>query len=159
MSSYQIPSLCILRAFSSATQESVAGTFSALFGENVIKEVVMVERTDRETSEMFWLIFIHFNKLDESAYGDYLDTVKGFGERVLTGEEIKIEYSSPWYWKVRKYTPKPTAKPRILPAATKTHGAAAPNRAHNGQVGEVVDGSWVSEETTHSGEVAEPQAN
>ena len=132
MSSYQIPSLCILRAFSSASQETVTSTFSALFGENVIKEVVMVERIDRNTSEMFWLIFIHFNNLEESTYGDNLDTVKGFGERLAAGEEIKIEYSSPWYWKVRKYTPKPTVKPRILPAETPK---------------------------THSGEVAEAQAN
>ena len=166
MASYQIPSVCILRAFSTATDQTVRETFQQLFGEHAIADVAMVEREDRNTGEAFWLIFVHFNAVLESNYPD-LESAKTFGERLTAGEEIRVEYRAPWYWKVRQYVPKPRAAPRILPSDSKPTDADVLLRAWkdvSDQVTDAISGcergtESESKPTTHGGEVAGSQAN
>ena len=160
MASYKIPSVCILRAFSTATEQTVRETFQQLFGEHAIAEVAMVEREDRNTGEAFWLIFVHFNAVLESNYPD-IEAAKGFGERLVAGGEVRVEYRAPWYWKVRQYVPKPRTAPRIILGISKPVPESVVSEvAESLAVAMTAEASVTdSTPTTHGGEVAESQAN
>ena len=57
----QIPALCIPRVFHRVTDRVIYGTFERLFGKGCIAELTMLSRQDRNTSEPYYLVFIHFN--------------------------------------------------------------------------------------------------
>jgi len=84
------PSLCIPRVFSNITDERVYEVIAQLeLGE--LERIDMVERETRE-GVLYQRVFIHFKKWNPSA-----DNVR---ERLVNGEEIKIVYDDPWFWKV-----------------------------------------------------------
>ncbi len=99
-------SLCIRRTHWSVTDSIVATTFWNIIGNNVngespIERVDMKEKCDNKTNEPFWLIFVHFRD-DIPFEGD----AKSFSERIDNGEEIRVQYSERFFFKVYKCTPK-----------------------------------------------------
>jgi hypothetical protein len=86
------PSLCIPRAFVSVSREQVFTTFKQLkFGH--IRRVDMIQKTSA-TGQNFQRIFIHFNQ--------WYTNPQSVNSRisVLNGNELKIVYDEPWFWKV-----------------------------------------------------------
>tara|TARA_B100001769_G_C22014593_1_gene545257 strand:- start:142 stop:705 length:564 start_codon:yes stop_codon:yes gene_type:complete len=76
--------------FSNITDERVYEVIAQLeLGE--LERIDMVERETRE-GVLYQRVFIHFKKWNPSA-----DNVR---ERLVNGEEIKIVYDDPWFWKV-----------------------------------------------------------
>ena len=62
-----------------------------------VNKIDLVERTDRRTGESFKLVFIHFNDGVE-ATPENVD----FVNKIEAGQEVKITYKDPWFWKLRK---------------------------------------------------------
>lgn len=87
------PSLCIPRVFSNITEDRVWQVLDELeLGE--IDRIDMVERETRD-GDLYQRVFIHF----KSWNGPH--TQGGVvRQRVLDGEEVKIVYDDPWFWKV-----------------------------------------------------------
>ena len=104
-----VPSLCIPRVYANISEKRIREIFSELFlGE--IARVDMVHKTS-DKGEKYNRVFIHFVTWYSSENADYAR------KRLLGGNEIKVVYSDPWFWKISAYRePKqtrPTA-PRIL---------------------------------------------
>jgi hypothetical protein len=102
----QIPSLCIPRVYYKFDKTYIENVFVSIFGlvqdENdvdvsCIKKIDLVERTDRNTGEPFNIVFLHFHDGVE-ATPDNVEFVK----KIEAGEEVKMTYSYPWFWKLRK---------------------------------------------------------
>ena len=84
------PSLCIPRVFSNITEDRVWNVLDELeLGD--VDRIDMVERETRE-GELYQRVFIHFKSWSSSA--------ENVRERLVNGEEIKIVYDDPWFWKV-----------------------------------------------------------
>ena len=105
-----IHSVCIPRAKYFVTVEMVTEVFSTIFGKDLIQKVDRVERTDTNTGEGFWVIFIHFETDEEYSQ------LEEFMNRIETQGEVKVIYQANWFWKVRKSNskPKPRNGPRIM---------------------------------------------
>ena len=103
----QIPSVCLPRIYNRFDESYVEQVFVGLFGgttknESCIQRIDMVQRQDRNTGDYFNLVFVHFKP--EMAITDELTA---FIKKIEDGEEVRIMYSHPWFWKVRKNTTKP----------------------------------------------------
>ena len=103
MATHKVPSICIMRAFSTTTYELVSQTFGYLFGEAALCEVRMIPREDRNTGESFWLVFVHFNEVPIDSYPDW-DKARAYSEKIDASEMVKVEYAAPYYWKTLKCT-------------------------------------------------------
>ena len=115
------PSLCIPRTFSNITWQKVKEVFEELFGKGSIERVDIVKKT-HDNGETFNRVFIHFKKwpMDEAN--------QAIRKRLLEGEEIKIVYDEPWFWKCSKSrVAKPTGQrgPRRAPYISDSTGGAA----------------------------------
>ncbi len=113
----QIPSLCIPRVYHKFDEAYIEQVFCQLFGlvggKTCIERIDLVSRVDRNTSEPFYVAFLHFTEAGVPSTKE-LDT---FVQRIEAGEEVKVEYSHPWFWKVRKNNAKRrgrSAGPRML---------------------------------------------
>ena len=84
------PSICIPRTFDNITWKQVKETFEQLFGEDCVDRVDVVKR-EHDNGDKFNRIFVHFKRWDEEH--------AGIRSRLLAGEEIKIVYDEPWFWK------------------------------------------------------------
>ena len=112
-----IPSLCIPRVYHKFDEAYIEQVFCQLFGtvrgRSCIERIDLINRQDRNTGEPFHVAFIHFV---ESGVAETKE-LKAFVERIEAGNEVKIEYSHPWFWKVRKNQAKRrgrAAGPRML---------------------------------------------
>ena len=113
------PSLCIPRVFPNITDERVANVIQELeLGE--IDRIDMVERETRE-GELYQRVFIHFKSWSSSA-----EEVR---ERLVNGEEIKIVYDDPWFWKVSASRSKRPRGPTERRAPRIEFSSGAPARA------------------------------
>lgn len=141
----QIPALCIPRVFHRVTDRVIYGTFERLFGKGCISELTMLPRQDRNTSEPYYLVFIHFNaytsqvlqarsasvsptlefcddgvvETAEFVEDDIFQRITAFITQLAQDKEVRIEYRAPYFFKVTKYVPrKPRAapQPQILPS-------------------------------------------
>jgi len=86
------PSICIPRVFKSTTRNEICGVFEKL-GLGAIDRIDMVAKTN-ERGECYNKVFIHFkvwNKRNETA--------QATRDKLLKGEEVKIVYNEPWFWK------------------------------------------------------------
>ena len=155
----QIPSLCIPRVFHRVTDRVIYGTFERLFGKGCIAELTMLSRQDRNTSEPYYLVFIHFNaytsqvliprsasvsptlefrddavvETAEFVEDEIFQRITDFITQLDQDKEVRIEYRAPHYFKVTNYVPrKPraTPQPRILP---KEESRATPARSPGNQ--------------------------
>lgn len=86
------PSICIPRVFSNISWGRVKGVFEKLeLGE--IDRVDMVKKTN-DKGEKFQRVFVHF-KCWSSA-----DQAQQVRQKLLNGDQVKIVYDEPWFWKV-----------------------------------------------------------
>jgi len=98
------PSLCIPRTFSNITWQKVKEVFEELFGKGTIERVDVVKKT-HDNGESFNRVFVHFRKWPSDQAN------QAIRQRLLDGEEIKIVYDEPWFWKCSKSrVPKPTGE-------------------------------------------------
>ena len=141
----QIPALCIPRVFHRVTDRVIYGTFERLFGKGCIAELTMLSRQDRNTSEPYYLVFIHFNaytsqvllprsasvsptleihddgvvETSEFVEDEIFQRITAFIAQLEDEKEVRIEYRAPHYFKVTKYVqrkPRAAPQPRILPS-------------------------------------------
>ena len=104
-------SVCIPRAKYFVTTEMVKQVFSTIFGEDLIERVDRVERSDQNTGEGFWIIFVHFKDNEDTPSNSLAE----FMSKLCVEGEVKVIYQDNWFWKVRQTTPKPPRKgPRIM---------------------------------------------
>ena len=139
--SIQIPSVCIPRVMYFITEDKFHEVFTDLFGpehgmcdENgygpsCLKRVDMVMREDTRTGEPYFLVFLHFNPVDRTPEVEYLV------EKIKKGDEVKIEYDQPWFWKLRKNVGTRTTKnrPRIIADEEKPTATPPPTPEYNNQ--------------------------
>jgi len=109
-------SICIPRAVKHVTDDWIAQTFNAFFGCECVERVDMKERFDRNTSEQFWVVFVHFNDqarltAASNAESGLLDQSR-FISTIDSGKEAKITYDRQWFWKCRQNTAKSQSKPK-----------------------------------------------
>ena len=113
----KIPSLCIPRVYHKFDEAYIEQVFCQLFGlvggKSCIERIDLVSRVDRNTSEPFYVAFLHFTGSGVPSTKELVT----FVQRIEAGDEVKIEYSHPWFWKVRKNNAKRrgrSAGPRML---------------------------------------------
>ena len=85
------PSICIPRVFQNISQKRVQRVFEEL-DVGKIERVDMVERTNVK-GEKFKRCFIHFINWATNVRAQEVRS------KLLAGEEIKIIYDDPWFWK------------------------------------------------------------
>ena len=98
------PSICIPRTFDNITWQQVKEIFEQLFGGGCVDRVDVVKK-EHDNGDKFNRIFVHFKRWDEAH-----STIRN---RLLAGEEIKIVYDEPWFWKCSmSRVEKPTGRRR-----------------------------------------------
>jgi len=97
-----IPSLCIPRVYSNIDERRIRKTFDDL-NLGIIERVDIIRKTT-EKGDKCNRVFIHFSRWFSSKNAD---TAR---ERLLNGQDIKIIYDDPWFWKVAAY--REAAEPR-----------------------------------------------
>jgi hypothetical protein len=97
-----IPSLCIPRVYPNIDERRIRKTFDDL-NLGIIERVDIVRKTT-EKGEKCNRVFIHFSRWFSSKNAD---TAR---ERLLNGQDIKVIYDDPWFWKVAAY--KEAVEPR-----------------------------------------------
>ncbi len=103
-----IPSICIPRAHISVTETQVEQTFDALFGVGTVHDTDMLLRQDYKTGELFWLIFVHFNAYVPSIdAANLVACISDFKARILSGEQVRIQYDGVHFWKAYNKRPSP----------------------------------------------------
>lgn len=85
------PSICIPRVFQNISQKRVQRVFEEL-DVGKIERVDMVERTNTK-GEKFKRCFVHFINWAANTQAQEVRS------KLLAGEEIKIIYDDPWFWK------------------------------------------------------------
>jgi hypothetical protein len=94
-----IPSLCIPRVYPNIDERRIRKTFDDL-NLGIIERVDIVRKTT-EKGEKCNRVFIHFSRWFSSKNAD---TAR---ERLLNGQDIKVIYDDPWFWKVAAYKEAP----------------------------------------------------
>jgi hypothetical protein len=94
-----IPSLCIPRVFSNIDERRIYRIFDDL-GLGDIDRINIV-RGNNAKGEKCNRVFIHFTRWYNSRNAD---TAR---ERLLNGNDIKVIYDDPWFWKVAAYREAP----------------------------------------------------
>lgn len=86
-----VPSLCIPRVFPNISSERVEAVFNEL---NIgrIERVDMVVRTG-DKGETLKRVFVHLEWNDS-------ENARKARERLLCGNDVKVIYEDPWFWKV-----------------------------------------------------------
>lgn len=95
------PSICIPRVFSNISDKRIFAIFREL-RVGFVEKIDLVERTGKD-GVSYNMVFVHFRNWfvnDEMAYA--------MRQRLLNGEQVKIVYDEPWFWKVHAYEPKQT---------------------------------------------------
>ena len=89
------PSICIPRVFKDVKEETVRNVFHELnFG--LIRKIEIINKFNQK-GENFKCVFIHFINWNVN------ELVNETREKLLSGKDIKIMYSEPWFWKVVAY--------------------------------------------------------
>jgi hypothetical protein len=105
-----VVSLCIPRVSNTVTESQVYDIFHQLCLGFIHKIDVRTSTANAHTQsnlhknpkgETFKCIFIHFNKWFDNENASYVL------KRLQNGQEIKIIYDDPWFWKVSLYRKKP----------------------------------------------------
>ena len=86
------PSICIPRAFKSTTRKDIYDVCEKL-GLGAVDRIDMVAKTN-ERGECYNKVFIHFKQWNKKN-----PTADAMRNQLLRGEEVKIVYSEPWFWK------------------------------------------------------------
>ena len=91
-SSRSEPSICIPRVFKSTTRKDIFTVIERL-DLGAVDRIDMVPKTN-ERGESYYKVFIHFKQ-----WTNKNTVAKATRDKLLQGEEIKIVYNEPWFWK------------------------------------------------------------
>ena len=87
-----LPSICIPHTLKTTNWAFVKKTFENILDSNCIKKVDVINKKNKNNLD-YKCIFIHFNEWPSS---EYAESIK---KKLLNGDEIKIVYNFPLYWK------------------------------------------------------------
>jgi len=105
MSSLKIVySICIPHVFPSTTEQRIREIFNALYFGS-IERVDMVPKTDTNTGQENFRVFVHFSSMNRVG-----ETDTAF-QQLEAGEKVKIVYDKPWFWMISKSTSKSPIAP------------------------------------------------
>jgi hypothetical protein len=94
-------SVCIPRIIENITRKDIRDVFENIVGLGCVERVDMVSKKNHR-GEHYNCVFIH---LKEWPNNDVANQVR---ERLLQGQDIKLVYDDPWYWKCNvSRVPKP----------------------------------------------------
>ena len=85
------PSICIPRVFKNTTRKDLFGVLEKL-DIGAVDRIDMVPKTN-ERGESYHKVFIHFKQWHKNPLA------QATRDKLLAGEEIKIVYNAPWFWK------------------------------------------------------------
>jgi len=88
----QYPSLCIPRVAINIDETIVRNTFEKLKFGRIHRVDIIIPRLDK--GEQSKRVYIHFSKWFSN------EEANSARSKFILGEEIKIVYDFPWYWKV-----------------------------------------------------------
>ena len=86
------PSICIPRMFKSTTRKDIFNVIERL-DLGAVDRIDMVAKVNTR-GESYNKVFIHFK-----AWNKRSPVAQATRDKLLKGEEIKIVYSEPWFWK------------------------------------------------------------
>lgn len=102
------PSVCIPRVFPNITWQRVKGIFEEL-GLGLVDRVDMINKTN-EKGDKYKRVFVHFKSWNAD------ETAQQVREKLLGGDQVKIVYDEPWYWKIAMSTaPRPEFEKKTTP--------------------------------------------
>lgn len=84
------PSLCIPRVFPNIDERRIRKIFESL-------QMGQISRVDIIRKNTFNRVFIHWKSWNDS------ENANQARQRLLSGNEIKIIYDDPWFWKISAY--------------------------------------------------------
>ena len=114
------PSICIPRTLANVTWRDVKTTFEQLLGPGTVERVdVVTKNASSGDHQPFCRIFVHFR------YWPNTPDIMAIRDRLLRGEQIKIVYDNPWFWK---------CSASRIPKPEKNHAKTAPFIEFMGQV-------------------------
>lgn len=93
------PVICIPRVFPNITERRVFAIFRQL-QLGFIEKIDFKERVGKD-GKNYNMVFVHFRNW--FVQNEFAHSVR---ERLLAGEQVKIVYDDPWFWKVHAYEPK-----------------------------------------------------
>lgn len=99
-----VPSLCIPRVYTNIDENRIRRIFNDL-NLGVIDRIDIVRKTT-DKGEQCNRVFIHF---DRWYSGRNADAAR---ERLINGQDIKVIYDGPWFWKVSAYKEAPVREER-----------------------------------------------
>jgi len=94
-----VPSLCIPRIFSNIGEHRIYQIFDDLRLGDISR--IDIVRANNAKGDKYNRVFIHFSRWYNNRNAD---TAR---ERLLNGNDIKVIYDDPWYWKVAAYREAP----------------------------------------------------
>jgi hypothetical protein len=94
-----VPSLCIPRVFSNIGERRIYQIFDDLRLGDISR--IDIVRANNAKGDKCNRVFIHFSRWYNNRNAD---TAR---ERLLNGNDIKVIYDDPWYWKVAAYREAP----------------------------------------------------
>ena len=97
------PSICIPRMFNTISREKIRSVFEAL-------RLGVISHIDLHLGREFQRVFIYITEWHSNPFATLVK------ERILAGEELKIIYDDPWFWKCR-LNRSSVANPPNLPRA------------------------------------------
>ena len=86
------PSICIPRAFKSITRKDIYGVVERL-DLGAVERIDMIAKVNPR-GECYNKVFIHFKLWNKKS-----EVAKNTRAQLLRGEEVKIVYNEPWFWK------------------------------------------------------------
>ena len=95
-----VPSICIPRVFSNIGEQRIRSIFTDLKMGEIDRIDVVPKQTEK--GEKFNRVYVHFKRWNTD--GD-VGTAR---QRLLNGQDIKIVYDDPWFWKISAYRPPPS---------------------------------------------------
>jgi len=85
------PSICIPRVFKNTTRKDLFGVLEKL-DIGAVDRIDMISKTN-DRGESYYKVFIHFKQWHKNPLA------QATRNKLLQGEEIKIVYNAPWFWK------------------------------------------------------------
>ena len=85
------PSICIPRVFKSVPRDDIASVFEKL-NLGAVDRIDMVAKINAH-GESYNKVFVHFKQWNQTP------DAQAARAKLLQGEEIKVVYSEPWFWK------------------------------------------------------------
>jgi hypothetical protein len=87
------PSICIPRIFNTISRERIKNVFDAY-------NLGSIDNIDIHVGRDFQRVYIYFKQWYTTPFANLIK------QRLLGGEELKIMYDDPWFWKCRQNTPR-----------------------------------------------------